>query len=96
MIFTFLFCFVSCYVGIHACFTRICWQYQLFWIVSLFLTDKKVGRVRFTIQRNCIKICVKNEIKCAKTFEMLTVADLRKADKMSMTTLVLAEHVNNR
>ena len=25
-------------------------------------------------QRNCIKFCVKTEIKCAKTFEMLTVA----------------------
>ena len=25
-------------------------------------------------QRNCINFCVKNEIKCAKTFKMLTVA----------------------
>ena len=25
-------------------------------------------------QRNCITFCVKNEIKCANTFEMLTVA----------------------
>ena len=25
-------------------------------------------------QRNCIKLHVKNEIKCARTFEMLTVA----------------------
>ena len=24
-------------------------------------------------QRNCLKYCLKNEIKCAKTFEMLTV-----------------------
>ena len=25
-------------------------------------------------QRNCIQVCVKNEIKCAPTFEILTVA----------------------
>ena len=25
------------------------------------------------VQKNCIKFCVKNEIKCARTFEMLTV-----------------------
>ena len=45
-----------------------------------FLTDIKVNRVflcalRFfekMNQRNCIKFCVKNEIKCARTFEMLT------------------------
>ena len=24
-------------------------------------------------QRNCVKFCVKNEIKCVRTFEMLTV-----------------------
>ena len=28
------------YIGIHVCY--ICWQYQPFWIDSLFLTDKKV------------------------------------------------------
>ena len=55
-----------------------------FGIVSLFLTDKKIIRVlvcssifyysKKMIQRICFKFCVKNEIKCAKTFEMLTVA----------------------
>ena len=25
-------------------------------------------------QRNCIKFCVKNDIKCARTFEILTVS----------------------
>ena len=48
-----------------------------------FLTEKKV--VAFGVlfdfllfekmeQRNCIKFCVKNEIKFARTFEMSTVA----------------------
>ena len=35
---------------------------------SIFLLFEKID------QRNCIKFCVKNEIKCARTFEMLTVA----------------------
>ena len=57
---------------------------QPFWIVSLFLTDMKVSRcfsVLFDFlvfekmdQRNCIKFCIKNEIKCVRTFQMLTVA----------------------
>ena len=74
--------FLFCYVGTHVCY--ICWQYQPFWIVSLFLTDKKVSRVvvcssifyysKKMDPRNYIKFRVKNEIKCAKTFQMLTVA----------------------
>ena len=47
----------------------------------MFLTDKKVSRVLFDLllfekidHRNFIKFCVKNDIKCAMTFEMLTVA----------------------
>ena len=49
----------------------------------MFLTDKKVSRVLVCSsillfakmdQRNCIKFCEKNDIKCARTFKMLTVA----------------------
>ena len=47
----------------------------------MLLTAKKVTRVLVCSslfekmdRRNCIKFYVKNEIKCAKTFEMLTVA----------------------
>ena len=39
-----------------------------FGVLFDFLLLKKID------QRNCIKFCVKNEIKCVKTFEMLTVA----------------------
>ena len=51
----------------------ICWQCQPFWIVSLFLTDKKVNRVLvcssiFYYSKKWIKGTVKNYIKCAKTF----------------------------
>ena len=34
---------------------------------SIFYYSEKMD------QRNCIKICVKKEIKCARTFEILTV-----------------------
>ena len=44
-----------------------------FWIVSLFLTDKKVSRV-LVCSSVFIKFFEKNEIKCVKTFGMLTVA----------------------
>ena len=76
------------------------------------MTDKKISRVLVCSsisflfekmdQRNCIQFCVKNEIKCAKTFKMLTVAfgestmsrtqvncdiaGLRNAEKMSMSS----------
>ena len=82
----FNFCIFFCYIGIHVCYMRVCWQYQPLWLVSLFLTDKKVRScfgVLFGVllfekmdQRNwnCIKFFIKNEIKCAKTFEILTVA----------------------
>ena len=46
-----------------------------FWIVSLLLTDKKFFFLFENMdQENRIKFCVKNEIKYATTFEMLTVA----------------------
>ena len=80
-----------------------------FELSSLFLTDKTVSRVfwcapRFLLfekmdLRNCIKFCVKNEIKCSKTFDMLTVNEqtqaqlwydrYKKAEKIAMTMLVL-------
>ncbi|UYV64394.1 hypothetical protein LAZ67_3000512 [Cordylochernes scorpioides] len=41
---------------------------QVFWIVFDFYLLKKMD------QRTCIKFCVKNEIKCADAFRMLTVA----------------------
>ena len=50
----------------------------------MFLTDKKVTRAlvcssvfyfsKKMNQRNCIQFCIKNEIECARIFEMLTVA----------------------
>ncbi|UYV75234.1 hypothetical protein LAZ67_12003040 [Cordylochernes scorpioides] len=41
---------------------------KVFWIVFDFYLLKKMD------QRTCIKFCVKNEIKCADAFRMLTVA----------------------
>ena len=40
------------------------------------------------IKKNCIKFCVKNEIKCAKTFEMLIVA-FGESTTMSRTQVQL-------
>ena len=40
----------------------------VFWCAFRFFTIKKMD------QRNCIKFCVKNVIKCVRTFEMLIVA----------------------
>ena len=51
-----------------AIYVYIYWKYQPFWIVSVFLTNKKVSRVWV-----CSTI-IKNETKCARIFEMLTVA----------------------
>ncbi|UYV72184.1 hypothetical protein LAZ67_9002121 [Cordylochernes scorpioides] len=46
----------------------ICFVSKVFWIVFDFYLLKKMD------QRTCIKFCVKNEIKCADAFRMLTVA----------------------
>ena len=71
--------FVFCFVGTYVCY--ICWQYQPFWIFSLFLTDKSVSRIFVCSsifyylkkwKKETIKFCVKDEIKCSRTFEMLT------------------------
>ncbi|UYV84446.1 hypothetical protein LAZ67_X002198 [Cordylochernes scorpioides] len=43
-------------------------HFEVFWIVFDFYLLKKM------VQRTCIKFCVKNEIKCADAFRMLTVA----------------------
>ena len=52
--------FFFCFVGTYVCYTSICWQYQQFWVVSLFLTATKVSRVLmrssiFTIRKNVSK-----------------------------------------
>ena len=91
--------FLCCYVGRHVCYIR--WQYQKFWIVSLFLTDIKLSPVLVCSsifyystkmdQKKCIKFFVKNVIKCAKTFEMLT-----KAFGESTRSRIQAQFWNNR
>ena len=48
-----------------------------FRLLMCFRSDKKVSRVLLFEKmylRNCIKFSVKTEIKCARTFEMLTAA----------------------
>ena len=55
-----------CYLGTHVCY--ICWQYQPFWIVTLFLPAKEVNRVYGVVfdfllfekidQSNSIKFCI--------------------------------------
>ena len=54
------------FFGIHVCY--ICLQYLPLYIVSLFLTgSKRLGLLFEKMdQGNCIKFCVKNEIKYAK------------------------------
>ena len=53
----------------------------MFWGALRFFTIRKNG------SKNCIKFCVKNEYKCARTFEMLTVAFDKSA--MSRTQVPL-------
>ena len=39
-------------------------------------------------QRNCIKFCIKNEIKCARTFKMLTVAFGKSTSSRTQVQLI--------
>ena len=54
--------------NISHCVLSIC-----FWQIKILVEFWCALRL-FIIQRNCIKFCEKNEIKCARTFKMLTVA----------------------
>ena len=74
------------YVRFSNCFSSYVGTQQVcsVWIVSLFLTDKKFSHVfDFLLfekmdQRNCIRFCIKTEIKCTNTFEMLTTVSEQK------------------
>ena len=68
-----------CYVGKHIC--CIYWQYQAFWIVSLFLTEKKFSSCfglpfDFLLcekmdQRNCIKLMIGLWFQCHSHTSMI-------------------------
>ena len=68
---------------VHMSVIHICWQHQPFWIVSLFLTAERVSRVLMCSsifyypkkwhKETLFSFVYKNEIKCARIFEMLTV-----------------------
>ncbi|UYV83921.1 hypothetical protein LAZ67_X000611 [Cordylochernes scorpioides] len=54
--------------GLSGVFSSSGVEPMVFWIIFDFYLLKKMD------QRTCIKFCVKNEIKCADAFRMLTVA----------------------
>ena len=72
----FLFCYVSTHVH------NICWQYQPFWIFSLFLTDTKVRRVRKCLaicdQKYESVLCTPCNAACRDTYRFLWVPVLRR------------------
>ena len=61
---------IFCYVGTNVCY--IYWQYQPFWIISLFLIDKNVNRV----------LVCSSEQKFNRG-----ITSLRKAEKMALMML---------
>ena len=97
-----------CYISTHVCY--ICWHYQPFWIVCLFLTDKKVSRglmcCLIFYYSNKWKLNVQGHLKCwlwplasllwAEPKFNCGITGLKKTQKMSMTMLVLVARAHQQ